>query len=81
MITYSTDTDGCVIAAAPWFENDGKLCCEGKFGGISPVILDKKCREFIALLRNAFAGDPEALVWWKANCQSAKPKTERNVRR
>lgn len=29
--------------------------------------------EFIALARNAFAGDPEALAWWEANRVNRSP--------
>lgn len=29
--------------------------------------------EFIALARNAFAGDPEALAWWEANRKRRSP--------
>lgn len=72
------------LTPAPWFESHGKLCRNGDLGGVSPVTLDKNHREFIALARNAFAGDPEALAWWEANranieaAPSASAQSERS---
>lgn len=62
-----TTPDIAKLTPSPWFESHDDLCCNGRFGGISPVILDRNHREFVALIRNAFDGDPKALAWWETN--------------
>lgn len=45
---------------------DESVCCAGLdvYHDMEKV---KVNAQFIALARNAFAGDPEALAWWEAN--------------
>jgi hypothetical protein len=56
------------LTPAPWTYYPGGVY------GPEPDEVDVACcaqgntdAEFIALARNAFDGDPEALAWWEAN--------------
>ncbi len=58
------------LAPAPWTSqwqmggNGHNLRCEK---GLVGKLFHMADLEFVALARNAFAGDPEALVWWEEN--------------
>jgi hypothetical protein len=64
------------LSAAPWVAHANDLIGgwavypPGEHLGLGRSVADfvsKDAAEFIALARNAFAGDHEALVWWEAN--------------
>lgn len=69
------------LTAAPWTASKGhsehkneNWCVLSPFNypdhaitGWGSVTQSQADAEFIALARNAFDGDPEALAWWEAN--------------
>ncbi len=67
------------LSPAPWFVNPrtGDLCHgDPNDDRDNYPIDDPDADEFVALARNAFAGDPEALAWWEANRVKAREAKE-----
>ncbi len=71
------------LSPAPWEAKDWRVCsfpikgiavvCDTANNQASRNDENKANAAFIAMARNAFAGDPEALAWWEANRTNPRP--------
>ena len=73
------------LSPAPWVNCGTELFFWRQRQGTRHQQISKEAdAEFIALARNAFDGDPEALAWWEANRkrrdQSSKERYMDNVK-